>query len=359
MNKDDKNAATKFHEVQNAYDVLSDEGKRAMYDQHGHAGVDPNEGGGGGPGGPFGGGFGASDFSDAEELFTRMFGGMGGMGRQRAGPQRGNDIQASVTVTFMESINGVKKQLMLPVMCQCETCTGTGSADGKAPAVCTTCKGTGQQTMQQGMYMVMTTCRKCGGQGSVIKNPCKSCSGHGTVRRPKTIEVQVPVGVDTGMNLRLPNLGDAGEKGAPPGHLYVRVNVEPDEFFQRHENDIHVRVPVSFAMACMGGEVTVPTVKGEVQLKIPTGSQPGDKLVLRGKGVKSLSTGAIGNQVVHVDLEVPRTLTPRQKELLQQLRDEEIQTEKSAAEGKTTAKAAGAAATWSQKLKTILNRLKT
>ncbi len=185
----------------------------------------------------------------------------------------------------------------------------------------------------------------------MVKNPCKPCGGGGVVRKPKTVQVTVPAGVDTGMNLRLPNEGDAGENGAPAGHFYVRVNVEPDDFFQRSGNDVHARVPVSVTTAVLGGEIPVPTVKGEVQLKIPAGSQPGDKLVMRGKGIKSISTGGVGSQVVHLDVEIPRSLTARQKELFQSLRDEEGKDPKGTAGG-------GAAATWGERLRKIVSRLK-
>jgi molecular chaperone DnaJ len=230
------------------------------------------------------------------------------------------------------------------------------------------------------MYTVLTTCRKCGGAGSVNKNPCRTCSAAGAVRKPKTVTVTVPPGVDTGMNLRLAAEGDVGDVGAPAGHLFVRVAVEPDDYFQRQGNDVHVRVPIHFTLAALGGEVGVPTLKGEVQLKVPAGSQPGDKLVMRAKGVRSLASGGLGNQVVHLDVEVPQPaqLTPKMKELLAALREEEARVAASkaaeapaagagagAGAGKGRAKAAaaatpageGAAASWSARLTKILQRV--
>jgi molecular chaperone DnaJ len=360
VNKDDPKAASKFQDVQNAYEILSDEQKRGAYDRFGHAGVDQaaaaeEAAANGGPGGmPFGNN---GDFVDAEELFSRIFGGMGGgmRGGQRGAPQRGSDVQAGITIAFMDAVNGCTRSLTTPVMCRCESCKGTGSNDGKDPVQCTTCKGSGQQTMQNGMYTVLTTCRKCSGAGTIIKNPCRLCSGSGTVRKPKTVTVTVPAGVDTGMNLRLAGEGDAGEQGAPSGHLYVRISIEPDDFFERSGTDVHIRVPIHFSLAALGGEVPVPTLKGEVQLKVPPGSQPGDKLVLRGKGIKSLSSGTIGNQIVHLEVEVPSlsSLSSRQKELLQQLREEDLLQ----AAKKTKGNEKGSANSWSQKLGRILNRI--
>jgi len=370
VNKDDPKAAQKFQEVQNAYEVLSDEGKRGSYDRFGHAGVDQaaaaeeaaRSGGGGGP-------FGAQsgDFVDAEDLFSRIFGGMGGGRQARAGPQRGGDVQAGLSVSFLEAAHGATRSVTASVMCRCETCKGVGSSDGKEPASCSICRGSGQQAVQNGMYTVLTTCRKCGGAGKTIKNPCRPCGGAGAVRKSKQVTVTVPPGVDTGMNLRLAGEGDVGERGAPAGHLFVRVAVEPDDYFQRSGNDVHVRVPIHFSLAALGGEVPVPTLKGEVQLKVPAGSQPGDKLLLRGKGIKSLATGSTGNQIVHLDVEVPlpAALSPRQKELLQQLREEDKAIAAKAAGGAGASAGAsargseggGPAASWSGRLRDILTRI--
>jgi len=402
VNKDDKDAASKFQEVQSAYEVLSDEGKRAAYDRFGHAGVDQAAaaeeqaargggmgGGMGGGGGPFGGG--GEGFVDAEELFSRIFGGGGGMGGgmrgARGGPQRGGDVQVGLSISFMEAVAGTTRQVSAPVLCRCDACKGSGSADGKEPTPCTTCRGSGQQQMQNGMYTVLTTCRKCGGAGSTNKNPCRPCGAAGAVRRPKAVTVTVPPGVDSGMNLRLANEGDVGDVGAPTGHLFVRVAVEPDDYFQRQGNDVHVRVPIHFTLAALGGEVGVPTLKGEVMLKVPAGSQPGDKLVMRAKGVRSLASGGLGNQVVHLDVEVPqeKQLTPKMRELLAALRDEEARVAAAkAAEAAAAAAAAaaagagaaaggkgraskaaaaaageGAAASWSARLAKILQRVVT
>ncbi len=332
MNKDDKNAASKFHEVQTAYDVLSDDPKRAAYDAYGHAGVEAEEAGGGGGGGrsPFGGG-GGEEFMGAEELFNRMFqemsgmGGGGGRGRGSGGRATGGDVQALLTVTFMEAVNGCTKAVSAPVAARCEPCKGSGSADGKEAVTCGACKGLGQTVVQSGMMMMTSTCRKCGGAGSVIRSPCRSCGGAGVARKPKTVQINVPAGVDTGMNLRLSGEGDAGERGGAAGHFYVRVAVEEDPFFKREGTDIHVDFPISFSQAALGATVSVPTVKGEAEVAVPPGSQPGDRLTLRGKGVRRVggmpSSG--GNQIVHLRVDVPRNLTEKQRELLVALAEED------------------------------------
>lgn len=323
INKDDKNAAQKFQEVQNAYEILSDDSKRAAFDNHGHAGVDAEENGQGFPGG-MGGGFPGG--IDPEELFAAMFGGMmggeGPMGMGGRGPRRGQDVQTSITVNFMEAVNGTSKTITAPVLCNCGSCNGSGSADGSDPVSCKSCRGTGQQSMQQGVYTFMSTCRACGGQGTMIKNPCKKCGGMGVQRKPKSITVNIPPGVDSGINLRMAGEGDTGLRGAPAGHLFVRINVEPDPFFQREGADIHVKVPLSITQAALGASITVPTVKGEEKVSVPAGTQPGDVVTLRGKGVRRLGSSSSGNQVVHLELQVPKTLTPKMKQLLQDLESE-------------------------------------
>jgi molecular chaperone DnaJ len=333
LNKDEKNAAAKFHEVQSAYDVLSDDSKRAAYDAYGHAGVEAEEAGGGGGGGgrsPFGGG-GGEEFMGAEELFNRMFQEMSGMGGGRArgggagGRAQGGDVQALLNVSFMEAVSGCTKSVSAPVAARCEPCKGSGSSDGKDAVTCTACKGLGQTVVQSGMMMMTSTCRKCGGAGSMIKNPCRNCGGAGVSRKPKTVQINVPAGVDTGMNLRLSGEGDAGERGGAAGHFFVRVAVEDDPYFKREGSDIHVDLPISFTQAALGATVAVPTVKGEAEVAIPAGSQPGDRITLRGKGVRRVggmpSSG--GNQIVHLRVEVPRSVTAKQRELLTALGEED------------------------------------
>jgi len=258
-------------------------------------------------------------------MFAEM-GGMGG-GRSRGGGGRsqGGDVQALLTVSFMEAVNGCAKSVTAPVAARCEPCKGSGSADGKEPVPCAACKGLGQTVVQSGMMMMASTCRKCAGAGVVIKSPCRTCGGAGAARKAKTVPINVPAGVDTGMNLRLSGEGDAGERGGPPGHFYVRIAVEEDPFFKREGADVHVDFPLTFAQAALGASVSVPTVKGEAEVRVPPGTQPGDRHVLRGKGVRRVggmpSSG--GNQVVHFRVEVPKTLSPKQRELLAALAEED------------------------------------
>lgn len=316
-NQGDPNAAQKFTDVQNAYEVLSDDSKRRAYDAGGHAAVDPSAAADEDPMA----GMSGEAFASAEELFERFFagGGMrGGSRRGRSSSRRGRDVEASLSLSFMEAANGCTKTVSVDVQGPCEPCGSTGSADRSKPGTCPACKGSGQQAMQSGFFAALVTCRMCGGEGTVIKNPCRSCGGGGTVRKPKSVQVVIPPGVDTGVTMRLPSQGDTGERGGVPGHLYVNISVEPDPFFTREGADVHVTVPISLAQAVLGCSVTVPTIRGEVELKVPSGSQPSDKLLMRGRGVKRLDGGTSGNQYVHLTVEIPRKLTPRQKELMQE-----------------------------------------
>lgn len=218
----------------------------------------------------------------------------------------------------MEAANGCTKTVSVDVQGACEPCGSTGSADRSKPGTCPACKGSGQQAMQSGFFAALVTCRMCGGEGTVIKNPCRSCGGGGTVRKPKSVQVVIPPGVDTGVTMRLPSQGDSGERGGVSGHLYVNITVEPDPFFTREGADVHVTVPISLAQAVLGCSVTVPTIRGEVELKVPSGSQPSDKLLMRGRGVKRLDGGTSGNQYVHLAVDIPRKLTPRQRTLMEE-----------------------------------------
>lgn len=348
MNKDDPSAASKFQEVQAAYEVLSDDSKRQAFDQFGHEGVDAHEhhtqngGGSGGGAGP--------SFEEAQEIFARMFGGsMGGMGMggmgggMRGGSSRGMDVQTQVRISFMDAINGCSKRVAAPILCNCETCNGNGTSDGKSPAVCPSCKGSGHVAMQDGLFMVMGRCERCRGAGVIIKNPCRSCGGKGAVRKEKSIDINIPAGIEPEVTLRVPNEGDAGERGRPPGHLYVTVLVSSDPVFQREGSDIHVHTSIPYPLAALGGAITVPTVKGDVELVIPAGTQPGDKLVMRGRGVKKVGSRNTGNQVVHVKVNVPTGLTAKQKQLLEELQKELEGTSGSGRSSTAGASAGGAA----------------
>ena len=218
----------------------------------------------------------------------------------------------------MEAVNGTTRTVDAEVEAPCSPCGGTGSADKSKPVVCTACKGSGQTVMQDGFMATIVPCRKCGGEGTTMKNPCKSCGGGGTSRAQKSVEVVVPPGVDSGLNMRLAGQGSAGERGGPAGHLYVSLTVEKDPFFERDGADIHVTVPITMAQAVLGASVPVPTVRGEVELKVPPGTQPTDKLVLKGRGVRRLNGGPPGNQYVHLRVLVPKTLTPRQEAIMRE-----------------------------------------
>ncbi len=310
-NPDDKNVEAKFKEAKEAYDILSDDQKRAAYDQFGHAGVDPSMGGG--QGGPGGAGF--SDIFDS--VFGDIFGGSGG-GRGGNRAFRGADLRYDMELSLEEAVAGTSAKIRIPTQKNCTTCKGTGSRGGAEPTGCTTCGGVGQVRMQQGFFSVQQTCPQCHGRGKVISDPCGTCQGQGRVRDHKTISVKIPPGVDTGDRIRLAGEGEAGEQGGPPGDLYVHVIVKEHQIFNRDGADLYCDVPISFVSAALGGELEVPTLDGKVSLKIPAESQTGKIFRLRGKGVKPVRGHAAGDLMCRVVVETPINLTREQKELLQE-----------------------------------------
>ncbi|DAZ93349.1 TPA: hypothetical protein N0F65_011875, partial [Lagenidium giganteum] len=322
-NKDDPNAAKKFAEATEAWEILGNDEKRQKYDAYGHAGVDEN--GGFGQRGP-------GDFQGFEDIFASMFGeqAFGGRHRRAANqPQRGADMQVNVTLSFMEAVKGTVRDLHLTSNEECGTCKGSGAKPGTSKKKCRTCNGSGVEVLQQGFFAVETPCRRCQGEGYTIESPCGTCRGKGTVKKPRTVEVKIPEGVDDGMNLRLAHQGEPGTRGGPSGHLYVGIDVQPDPFFKRNKTDIHVDVPISVAQAVLGGNVVVPTLTGEVEMKIPRGTQPNTVLQMRGKGVKELNSGRRGSQLVNLQVQIPKTLTPRQQELMEEfLKEEQERAEK-------------------------------
>ena len=317
-NTGDAKAEEKFKEIQEAYDVLSDERKRAAYDQFGHAGVH----GGAGMGG---GGFGPGGFGDIfDSVFGDIFGHTGG-GRGGRGPRvfRGADLRYDLDLKLDEAVAGKNIKIRVPKLVACHECNGSGAKKGSSPVSCPTCGGMGQVRMQQGIFSLQQTCPQCRGNGKVIKDPCKECHGRGRVRDTRTISVKIPPGVDNGDRIRLAGEGEAGENGGPPGDLYVHINVLEHPIFTREATDLHCDVPISFATASLGGELEVPTLDGRVKLKIPPETQSGKLFRLRGKGVRSVRTSNTGDLICRVMVETPVNLTKQQKELLRQL-DESI-----------------------------------
>ncbi|HTN09525.1 MAG TPA: molecular chaperone DnaJ [Acetobacteraceae bacterium] len=313
-NPGDKTAEAKFKELNEAYDVLKDDQKRAAYDRFGHAAF---ENGGGGGGGFEAGGAGLGD------IFDQMFGDFMG-GRGRAGPRGGNDIRAGVEIDLTEAFHGTKVQLRVPTRVACEACAGTGSESKERGAeTCATCRGAGKVRAQQGFFLIERPCPTCGGTGRVIRNPCKICRGAATVQRERSLSVAVPAGVEDGTRIRLQGEGEAGGPGAPAGDLYVHVSVRPHEIFQRDGANVFCRVPVRMTQAALGGEVEVPAIDGsKARVKIPAGTQTGEQFRLRGKGFSVLRSAARGDMFIQVAVETPQQLTRRQRELLEEFETE-------------------------------------
>ncbi|TPQ25421.1 molecular chaperone DnaJ [Methylomonas sp. EFPC3] len=311
-NKDNPDEAEKkFKLIKEAYEVLSDSKKRAAYDQFGHAGVDPSMGGG------RGGFTGAESFSD---IFGDVFGDIFGGGRQqRSSVQRGADLRYNLELTLEEAVGGTEATVKVPVLVACGECNGSGAKKGSSPVTCTTCHGHGQVRMQQGFFSVQQTCPTCRGTGKQIKDPCPKCYGQGRVQETKTLNVKVPPGVDTGDRIRLAGEGEAGLNGGPSGDLYVQVQVKDHPIFTRDGANLYCEVPISFPMACLGGDLEVPTLDGKVMLKIPPETQTGRMFRLRGKGVKPVRGGAVGDLLCKVQLETPVHLTKDQKALIEKL----------------------------------------
>jgi len=301
-------AEKKFKEIKEAYEILSDPKKRSAYDQFGHAGVDPSMGGQGG----------AEGFGDIfGDVFGDIFG--GGSGRQRSNVQRGSDLRYNLELTLEEAVAGTNTKIRVPVLSTCSECHGSGAKKGSSAVNCSTCHGQGQVRMQQGFFSVQQACPTCHGSGKQIKDPCRKCHGQGRLQENKTLSVKIPAGVDTGDRIRLANEGEAGERGGPSGDLYVQIQVKDHTIFTREEANLYCEVPISFPTACLGGEIEVPTLDGKVKLKIPAETQTGKLFRLRGKGVKPVRGGALGDLLCRVQIETPVKLTKEQNELIKQL----------------------------------------
>lgn len=315
---DAPDAEQKFKEIGEAYDVLSDDNKRARYDRFGHAGVGNNSG--------FGGtGFAGMGF---EEIFEEFFSTFGGRSRRRRGPRAGADKVMNVSITFEEAYFGVEKTIELNRLETCDTCNGSGADSDSNVVTCPQCNGSGeirqvQQTYLVGSMVRVTACPRCDGSGTVIENPCKTCTGSGRVRKRPVLNVPIPGGASDGLQFQIPGEGDAGERGAPPGSLFVVVNVKPHKFFKRRDNDIILDISINIAQAALGDKVVVPTVEGDVDLTIPTGTQTGKVFRLTGRGFPRLkrdgTSSGRGDQLVYVTVGVPTSLTDEQRELFERL----------------------------------------
>lgn len=310
-NPGDAAAEAAFKESKEAYEVLSDASKRRMYDAHGHAAFQHGMGGnaGGGPG-----------FGDVGDIFGDIFGNIfgGGAGGGSRGPRRGADVGYVLELDLEDAVAGLTKRIELPTLAPCEPCKGSGSEDGKLET-CGTCQGRGQVRLQRGIFSMQQACPHCGGRGQTIRTPCKICNGAGRIEEEKVLEVKIPAGVDSGDRIRLAGEGEAGPGGTPPGDLYVEVRVRPHDIFQRDGDDLHCEVPIRIAQAALGDSVRVPTLGGEVELRIPAETQTGKLFRLRDKGVQSVRSRAPGDLYCRAVVETPVNLTPEQRDLLEQL----------------------------------------
>ena len=324
-NPGDKNAEEKFKELGEAYEILSDDDKRARYDQFGFAGVDPNYGGGAGFDGGFGGFSGFGDFGDLGDIFGSFFGGGSRRGSSQNAPRRGENVGVRLELTFEEAAFGCEKEVAAQRIENCAACSGSGSADG-AVETCSQCRGSGQvRTIQNIMGMQMqsqTTCPACSGRGKIVKNPCNTCRGKGKVRRTQKIKVKVPAGVDAGQSVRVRNEGCVGVNGGPNGDLLVEIYIRRHPIFERRNMDVFCEVPISFTQAALGAEIEVPTLDGKTSFEIPEGTQTGRQFTIGGKGVPQVGNPKRrGNHYFTVVVETPTKLTKEQKELLRQLDD--------------------------------------
>ncbi len=310
-----KVAEEKFKEAKEAYEMLSDAQKRAAYDQYGHAGVDPNRGGGGA---------GAEGYGGFAEAFGDIFGDMFGQQRGRAGGGgrqvfRGSDLSYAMEITLEEAAKGKDAQIRIPSWDNCENCKGTGAKPGTQVKTCGTCNGSGAVQMRQGFFSVQQTCPTCRGAGKVIPEPCGACSGQGKIKRQKTLEVKIPAGIDGGMRIRSAGNGEPGTNGGPPGDLYIEIRIKKNDIFERDGDDLHCSVPISMVTAALGGEIDVPTLAGKAAIDIPEGTQSGKQFRLRGKGIKGVRSSYPGDLYCHIAVETPVKLSEHQRRLLREL----------------------------------------
>lgn len=304
-NPDNKECETHFKEAKEAYEILGDPQKRGLYDRHGHAAFENGRGGSGG------------FQADVGDIFGDIFSDIFGMGGGRARARGGADMRYVLELDLEEAVFGADKRIHVPTLASCDVCDGSGSADGKTET-CTTCRGQGRVRMQNGIFSIQQACPHCGGSGKVIANPCKTCRGEGRVQKDKTLSVKIPAGVDSGDRIRLSGEGQAGPAGSPPGDLYVEVHVREHKIFQREQDDLYCEVPIRFSQAALGAELAVPTLGGDASIKIPAETQTGKSFRLRGKGVRNVRNGHVGDLICRVVVETPVNLSKRQRELLQE-----------------------------------------
>ena len=321
LNPNDKTAEANFKEVNEAYEVLSDDQKRSRYDQFGHAANDPNSGFGG-----FGGFGGQGGFEDIDlgDIFESFFGGgFGGRGKRNPnGPRKGNDLKTVVEITFKEAAFGVEKEVTVKRREKCDVCNGTGGKQGEQPVTCKNCNGQGQVRYKQntplGQFVSTKTCEVCGGEGTVVLHPCAKCGGKGKIAQSRKIKIKIPAGIDDGQTISLRGEGECGTKGGPNGDLYVGIRIKSHPIFTRRDTDVYCEIPITFTQAALGAEIEVPTIDGKVKYSIPEGTQTGTVFRLRDKGIKSLRGNGRGNQYVTVKVEVPKKLKENQKAILRE-----------------------------------------
>jgi molecular chaperone DnaJ len=321
-NTDKPDAEAKFKEANEAYEVLKDADKKAAYDRYGHAAFEGGMGGGGRPGGGGQGDF-SSAFSDVfDDLFGDFMGQRGGQGGGGRRAARGADLRYNLGISLEDAFAGIQKSINVPTSIACDSCSGTGAEGGSEPATCPTCSGMGKVRAQQGFFTVERTCPTCSGMGQIIKDPCKSCRGAGRVEKDRSLSVNIPKGVETGTRIRLAAEGEAGMRGGPSGDLYIFIEVQDHELFERDGPNLFCRVPVSMSTAALGGNIEVPTIDGgRGRVQIPAGSQSGRQMRLRGKGMPPLRGGGIGDMIIELAVETPVKLTSRQKELLREFEE--------------------------------------
>lgn len=321
LNPNDTVAEAKFKEANEAYEILSDSDKKSRYDQFGHAGVDPNFGGGSG----FGGGYGSAvdfDFGDLGDIFSSFFGGGFTSQSNPNAPSRGRDIPTNIIISFEEAAKGCSRVIDIQPLEKCEECGGSGASKGSSVQTCPECDGIGQVKQQQrtplGVMSTTRTCSRCRGKGKIIPNPCKKCGGVGLNRNSRKIEVAIPAGIDNGQIVNIRGKGDSGLNGGPPGDLRITINIRPHPIFERENYDIICTIPIPFIQAALGGEIMVPTLDGKVSYHLKEGTQPGETAKLKGKGIPNINGRGRGDQYITFSVEVPRNLSAKQKEVLRE-----------------------------------------